>query len=400
MQQRYIKSSTPKGHYGIIFIPLHTLSLKQHKMSKSNQPIILYDNQIFDIQRFGGISRYFCEIIRRLNIKNDIAVRYSINYYLTTYHIGKHRIPLPRFIFKRYRKECQDKNKGLCRILLNKNCNYLFHPTYYDPYFLEYIGNNPYVITVHDMIHEKFSSCFLDADKVINQKKEVITHANRIIAISENTKKDIIELLHINPNKIDVIYHSTSMKAFTGRPNPNIPSNFLLFVGDRAPYKNFNRLIRVFSVLSKEDKELNLICTGMPFSRSEKEFIDQLGVTDKILQIKATDKLLCELYSQAKLFIFPSLYEGFGIPILEAYACHCPVALSNASCFPEIAGDAGIYFDPYSEKSIIESIREVIYDEDKRSSLIQAGNERLKLFSWEKAARLTERTYLKVIANE
>ena len=69
-------------------------------MSKSNQPIILYDNQIFDIQRFGGISRYFCEIIRRLNIKNDIAVRYSINYYLTTYHIGRHRIPLPRFIFK------------------------------------------------------------------------------------------------------------------------------------------------------------------------------------------------------------------------------------------------------------------------------------------------------------
>lgn len=400
MQQRYIKSNTPKGHYEIIFIPLHTLSLKQHKMSKGIQPIILYDNQIFDIQRFGGISRYFCEIIRRLNIKNDIAVRYSINYYLTTYHIGKHRIPLPRFIFKRYRKACQDKNKKLSKILLSKNHNYLFHPTYYDPYFLEYIGNNPYVITVHDMIHEKFSSCFSDADEVINQKKEVITHANRIIAISENTKKDIIELLHINPNKIDVIYHSTSMKAFTGRPNPNIPSKFLLFIGDRTPYKNFNRLIRAFSTLSKEDKELNLVCTGMPFSKSEKEFIDQLGVTDKIIQIKATDKLLCELYSRAKLFIFPSLYEGFGIPILEAYACHCPVALSNASCFPEIAGDAGIYFDPYSEKSIIESIREVIYDENKRSSLIQAGNERLKLFSWEKAARLTERTYLKVITNE
>ena len=160
-----------------------------------------------------------------------------------------------------------------------------------------------------------------------------------------------------------MIYHSTSMKAFTGRPNPNIPSNFLLFIGDRAPYKNFNRLIRAFSILSKEDKELNLVCTGMPFSKSEKEFIDQLGVTDKITQVKATDKLLCELYSRAKLFIFPSLYEGFGIPILEAYACHCPVALSNASCFPEIAGDAGIYFDPYSEKSIIESIREVITNE-------------------------------------
>ena len=123
-------------------------------------------------------------------------------------------------------------------------------------------------------------------------------------------------------------------------------------------------------------------------------------ISNKITQIKATDRLLCELYSRAELFVFPSLYEGFGIPILEAYACHCPVALSNASCFPEIAGNAGIYFDPYSEESIAESIREVIYNDRKRSELIVAGNERLKLFSWEKAARLTEKTYLKMINNE
>lgn len=369
-------------------------------MSKSNQPVILYDNQIFDIQRFGGISRYFCEIIRRLNIKNDIAVRYSINYYLTSYGLGKHRIPLPRFIFKRYRKQCLHQNKELSRKLLSQRKKYILHPTYYDPYFLEYIGNNPYVITVHDMIHEKFSSCFANADEMIKQKKEVITRANRIIAISENTKKDIIELLHIDPNKIDVIYHSTSMKAFVGDFKTNLPSRFILFVGDRAPYKNFDRLIKAFSRLNKEDEDLNLICTGMPFNKPEKEYIAQLNISNKITQIKATDRLLCELYSRAELFVFPSLYEGFGIPILEAYACHCPVALSNASCFPEIAGNAGIYFDPYSEESIAESIREVIYNDRKRSELIVAGNERLKLFSWEKAARLTEKTYLKMINNE
>lgn len=369
-------------------------------MSKSILPIILYDNQIFDIQRFGGISRYFCEIIRRLKIKNDIAVRYSINYYLTTYNLGRHRIPLPRFIFRRYRKHFQNENREFSNVILKKNKNYLFHPTYYDPYFLKIIGDNPYVITVHDMIHEKFPSCFSDANEMIKQKKEVITHANRIIAISENTKKDIIELLQVSPNKIDVIYHSTSMKAFTGRPTPNLPSKFLLFVGDRAPYKNFNRFIKAFSILSKEDKELNLICTGMPFSKSEKGHIDKLNISNKTIQIKATDKLLCELYSRCMLFVFPSLYEGFGIPILEAYACHCPVALSNTSCFPEIAGNAGIYFDPHSEESIVESIRKVIYNDRKRSGLIQAGNERLKLFSWEKATHLTEKTYLKAINNE
>lgn len=369
-------------------------------MSKSIQPTILYDNQIFDIQRFGGISRYFCEIIRRLNIKNDIGVRFSINYYLTTYSLGRHLIPLPRFIFKRCREQCLNKNRELSRKLLSKCQNYIFHPTYYDPYFLEYIGSNPYVLTVHDMIHEKFSSCFADADEMIKQKKEVITRATRIIAISENTKRDIIELLQISPNKIDVIHHSTSMKAFVGHSKSNLPSKFILYVGDRAPYKNFDRFIRAFANLSKEDKDLNLICTGMPFNKSEKEYITHLNISDKVIQTKATDSLLSELYSRAALFVFPSLYEGFGIPILEAFACHCPVALSNTSCFPEIAGNAGIYFDPYSEEAIAESIKKVVYNNKKRSELITAGDERLKLFSWEKATQLTEKTYLKVINNE
>ena len=96
-------------------------------MSKNNQPFILYDNQIFDIQRFGGISRYFCEIMRRLSMKKDIAVRYSINYYLTTYGLGKHRIPLPRFIFKHYRKQCLNKNKELSRKLLTQKKKFLLY---------------------------------------------------------------------------------------------------------------------------------------------------------------------------------------------------------------------------------------------------------------------------------
>lgn len=369
-------------------------------MSQSHQPFILYDNQIFDIQRFGGISRYFCEILRRLNMKKDIAVRYSVNYYLTTYRLGKHRIPLPRFIFKHYRKQCQNQNKELSKNLLQQSNKYLFHPTYYDPYFLKYIGSNPYVITVHDMIHERFPSYFSDASEIIAHKKEVITHAKRIIAISQNTKEDIIQLLHISPEKIDVIYHSTSMRPFTGKQHLTLPDSFLLFVGDRTPYKNFNRLAKAFSELSTKDENLFLVCTGMPFKQSEKELLDKLNISNKVIHIKATDRTLAELYSRAKLFVFPSLYEGFGIPILEAYACYCPVALSNTSCFPEIAGDAGIYFDPYSETSILESIKEVIYDDRKRTESIMRGRERLKLYSWEKATALTQKTYLKALNME
>ena len=118
-----------------------------------------------------------------------------------------------------------------------------------------------------------------DAREIIAQKKEVISRANRIIAISENTKRDIIELLHINPDKIDVIYHSTSMKPFTGKQSLELPNTFLLFVGDRNPYKNFDRLARVFSKLSAQNDKLFLVCTGMPFNKTEKAFINKLNIS-------------------------------------------------------------------------------------------------------------------------
>lgn len=357
---------------------------------------ILYDYQAFDMQRFGGISRYFCEIIHRLNSKRDIAVRFSINYYLTSWHMGKHRIPIPRFLYRHYKKYCQQKNLELTIHLLKNKKNYIFHPTYYDTYFLDYIGNHPFVITVHDMIHEKFPECFSDAELIIKQKREVITRANRIIAISENTKKDIIELLQIDPLKIDIIYHGTSMKSFSGKYNLKLPKRFLLFVGDRAPYKNFNRFIKAFTLLQKEDPELFLVCTGMNIRLIEKRMLTNLGIFEKIIHIKASDKKLSELYSRALAFVYPSLYEGFGIPILEAFACHCPVVLSNTSCFPEIAGDAGAYFDPYSEDSMFKAIKSVIYNAQERQELINRGDKRLNIYSWEKAAQATEVVYKKV----
>ena len=360
---------------------------------------ILYDYQAFTMQRFGGISRYFCEIIYRMKINQDIAVRFSINYYLLMWNIAKHLIPVPRFLYKHFKNYCMRKNMELANHLMQTRNNYIFHPTYYNPYFLKQIGNHPYVITVHDMIYERFPEVFSDADIVMRQKKEVITHANRIIAISENTKKDIIELLDVNPEKIDVIYHGTSMKPHIGKHKLKLPQRYLLYIGDRAPYKNFDRFMKAFSILQKEDSDLYVVYTGRTLKVSEKETLEKLGVLKKLIHIKASDIELQELYSRALLFVYPSLYEGFGIPILEAYACHCPVALSNASCFPEIAGDAACYFDPYSENSILKAIKEIIYNPQKRKGLIEAGNAQLKLYSWEKASKQTEEVYLKVYSD-
>lgn len=358
---------------------------------------VIYDYQIFEMQRFGGISRYFCEIIRRIKTKHRIAIRFSINYYLTSWRLEPGLIPLPRFLYKRYHAFFKKKNHQLAQKLLTQKERYLFHPTYYHPYFLDLIGDNPYVITVHDMIHEKFTEYVTDADVTIGHKKEVITKANRIIAISENTKKDIIDIFHIDPNKIDVIYHSTSMKPHTGKNRLQLPENYILFVGDRTPYKNFDRFMEAFSQLRKKDPSLYAVYTGSRLNKEEQQKLKDLGVLEYTLHIKASDKALSELYSRALLFVYPSLYEGFGIPILEAYACHCPVALSNTSCFPEIAGEAAVYFDPYSVDSMAEAIGQVIYNASKRNELIHLGDKRLERYSWEEAAKKTEETYRKAL---
>ena len=358
---------------------------------------IIYDYQIFEMQRFGGISRYFCEIIKRISAKHKITVRYSINYYLTSWMLEKSLKLLPRFIYKRYHSFFEKKNHEITKKLLKTGGPYLLHPTYYDPYFLDYIGENPYIITVHDMIHEKFPQYVTDANITIGHKKKVITRANRIIAISENTKKDIIEIFNINTQKIDVINHSTSMKHFSGKHKLQIPERFLLFVGDRTPYKNFKRFMETFAQIHEQDKTLFAIYTGSKLKKDEQDMLIGMGIFEYTIHIKASDQALSELYSRALLFVYPSLYEGFGIPILEAYACHCPVALSNTSCFPEIAGDAAVYFDPYSISSMSEAITKVIYNEEKRSQLIRLGNERLKRYSWEKAAQKTEEAYQKAI---
>lgn len=362
-------------------------------MNKISIPYVLYDFQIFSFQKFGGISRYFCEIVRRMHMNTKLSIRYSNNYHLYQLHATGNSLHTKNISFDIDRRETWSENINYTKKCLQSSSKYIFHPTYYDPYFLEYIGKKPYIITVHDMIYEKFPLLFPEAPLIIEQKRKVIKNATRIIAISENTKKDIVDILAVDPGKIDVVYHGVSMAANQDSIFEELPERYLLFVGGRYSYKNFQRFLDVFSLLVKDDKDLFLICVGNDFDLNELRLIEKLRLNNNIFQICAPDNALAELYSKAELFVFPSLYEGFGLPILEAYACHCPVALSNTSCFPEIAGDAAVYFDPYSIDDMANTIKSVLYDRNKRNDLIVRGRERLKLYSWDKSVRETERVY-------
>jgi len=362
---------------------------------------VFYDHQIFDLQKIGGISRYYSELIKN-NSEAELSLNYSSNIYLQNEYFKKYNIQYNYYedfffnlkfrgkgrLFNLYNKILDKDNKSLS-IKYLKNYDYdIFHPTYYDPYFLDYI-KKPFVLTVYDFIHELFPEYSIKDKKTVNNKKKLILSANKIIAISENTKNDIIKFFPEAREKISVIYLGFSFHQI----NENIPKeNYILFTGVRIVYKNFTSSLQAIAPLLIK-YNLKLICTGKSFSNEENILLKKLQIKDRTSCIFASENKLLELYSKATAFVFPSLYEGFGIPVLEAFASNCPAILSNTSSLPEIGGDAAVYFDPYDIDDMHNKIELVITSPGLQKEMIKKGKERVKQFTWEKCAKETMEVY-------
>jgi len=380
---------------------------------------ILFDSQIFDLQRYGGISRYFSELFRSFNLNNNleysVPIRDNDNEYLKKINPFKEKNFSNRYFSKIKGKSLlykiadifdRNNNKNLTIRELKKQNFDIFHPTYYSTYFLKYLKNKPLVLTVYDMIHEIYPEYFfLDHGKTIKQKKKLILRADKIIAISESTKKDIMRFYNVKDDKIKVIYlgNSLSLQIDIGQLSfKNVPPRYILFVGSRSVYKNFIYFIESISILLNNDKDLHVIVAGgysgkNLFSNEEIKIFTKLNVQEQILYYSADDKALAYLYNHAICFVFPTLYEGFGIPVLEAFACDCPVVISETSSLPEVGGDAAVYFNPKDGNNIMESVKRVIYDDNLRQEMIIKGKEQLKKFSWDKTSEETLKVYSSLI---
>jgi glycosyltransferase involved in cell wall biosynthesis len=261
---------------------------------------IFYDYQIFEAQKFGGISRYFYELIRR-NESCLFPIRFSNNEYLLkdeNYNL----LPIPRkkrfdFLNKK------ESNLNLSNQKLIAGEFDLFHPTYFDTYFLNHIGSKPFVLTVHDMINELFPEYYDLDDDIIFQKKELINKATRIIAVSNTTKRDLLRFYPHVENKVDVVYHGCSLLA-TKDHQIKLPDNYILFVGNRNFYKNFYFFVESILPILKENRDLYLVCTGATFSQSELIYFEKLGLSNKILHYFADDSNLFSFYENARVFVY------------------------------------------------------------------------------------------------
>lgn len=365
---------------------------------------IAFDYQIFTHQTFGGISRYFVELAQSLmTLEQQVQVFAPLhrNSYLDSLPQGVvcgrrvNRYPLKTAHFFLTYSELVSRRQ------IVKWKPEIVHQTFYCGRSVAPSGC-PTVITVFDMIHELFTDEIHGVGRTVAIEKIAVDRADHVICISENTKKDLMHLYGTPENKISVVllgFNQFDKNLHFPAAGPSVVKPFLLFVGSRGGYKNFTGMLKAVAASPRLLADFNIIAFGgSAFSGAEQLLIRSLGFSEnQVQQTGGSDALLGDYYRTARAFVYPSLYEGFGIPPLEAMAHNCPVISSNTSSMPEVVGDAGEYFDPSDTGDFCRAIEVVVYSESRVQSLKILGAARLAHFSWSKCAKETLDIYQALI---
>jgi len=362
---------------------------------------ILYDGQIYASQMAGGISRYFANLIRKLpesvspvlTTCQTLNVNYPDHSNLKTFHYQ-------RFGFRPGRVSYW-LEPHYFRAVNYLNRFDVIHPTYYNLLSQQDISKccYPIVLTVWDMIHEIFPDQMDANGSHREMKRKAILAAQKIICISENTKKDLLERYPIPEKNITVTYLASELDISMSYGSESVPEcPYFLYVGSRASYKNFESLLIAFAKIIPGADDLALCVIGSPFTNDEEKLIHNLGLEDHIEHYGyVNNHHLAKLYRCSLAFVYPSLYEGFGIPPLEAMACGTIAIVANSSSLPEVVGDAALLFDPQSTDELNDQLRFVLDHPIERDRLISAGQTRAKQFSWDKTTSQTLEVYRSVV---
>lgn len=364
---------------------------------------IFYDGVIFTQQKYGGINRIYEQLVDEIP---RFAPDADIRCYRFPPELESNVVFRPELYFtpKIGGALRRIDNHLLLSCAIRRFNPDIYHPTYYR--FPE--GIDPAsVVTVHDMIYELYPDSFEDAFEISARKHDCVERADHVIAVSENTKRDLMAIFDIPPEKISVIHLAASPffkpvdedALASLRASFGIQDEFLLYVGGRAHYKNFKTLLEAYADWMYAG-DIPLVCVGIAdkWTDMEASILANANISDSVELVgEVRDVELRLFYNAAIALVYPSQYEGFGIPPLEAMQCGTPVVASNASSIPEVVGDAGIYIDPHNKTDIREALTTVVSDATIRDDLIELGFKQANMFDWERTARQTFDVYQQIV---
>lgn len=366
---------------------------------------IAFDPQTFSLQDYGGVSRYFVETatcLARLP-ETDVSV-------LAFAHFNAYLAQAPRGLVvgrgipvlpSSMRRALVRMNQLLARSWLRRHPVDIVHETYYAAARTAPPGQ-PVVLTVFDMIHEKFPDYAPRTARVVRLKQLAIDRADHLICISENTRRDLLERYPIDPTRATVVRPGFSKPGADERTLPRPRATpYILFVGSRGGYKDFNVLLRAYARAATLHREFALVCFGdAPLSATERQQASALGVPlERLLHASGSDRELAAYYRHAAVLVYPSRYEGFGMPPLEAMARECPVVCSDAASLPEVAADAAHMFAAGDADALQAALEAVLGSPSRAAALRDKGRLRAQAFSWEICASQTREVYARVLAS-
>lgn len=361
---------------------------------------IIFDYKIFYQQKIGGISNYFFnlgeEFLRRNHDLKFICPIHK-NKYLNKIKAQNKKAFFFKFLPSQANKLYENINHNYSNKFIKQFVPDIVHESYYSK--KNYNNKTKIVCTVYDMINEIYPKYSKASKEITQMKFDTVNRADKIFCISHKTKRDLIEYFNINENKIKVSYLSSGFEDINFiQETKKEFSDCLLFVGSRYGYKNYENLIRAYAISKILRNNFRIIFFGGEKPGSyEFDVIKKNKLNfDQILFFDDNDYDLSYIYTNVLALIYPSLYEGFGIPILEAMSLGCPVISSKGGALTEVGGEGIPYFDPQSVEDLSFKIENTLNSTNSLKEIIEYGLKRSKEFSWKNCADQTLNGYKEI----
>lgn len=356
------------------------------------------DEQIFAIQPYGGISRLFAELTRQYLMDPGLGVNLDP---LQAPIVNRYILDDPALTSRLQVRGARNQWTALAWYFshLERRRADVVHTTFYLPHGLSSARGTKRVVTVYDMIPERLPDTRRRLD-LLTLKRRYIESADHVICISQATKDDLQALYGTEDIPTTVVHLGVD-----SRFNPDVarvlgfPTEYVLFVGHRGQYKDATTLMRAFATIAQDFPEVHLVFAGGGgLTREERALVNDLEIESKVHQFDLPDETMPSAYAHASAFAFPSRFEGFGLPVLEAMACGTPTVLARATSLPEVGAEAARYFSPGDQRELADQVSVILADPQESTRMSKAGIEHARAFTWNRTARQTADVYRQVLS--